>query len=237
MVGGRDYRKAPVQPRDPGPAPAGLVVQAVHPRRGAEPASAPGSVWPSRKRVFSVPNAAEKFTSTTSRAPTRASRRSPAPHVLRQLGLRRGRHQGRHAEGRAAGPAHGHPHAGLHEPRDDARRPARGRHAARHGARLRDVRHARRAAIAGHARRSGSAAGRHPQRQAPTRASRRVDRNKASPSRCSRAAWPTAATSIVARSSSQGTGRARAVDGEFAAGKTGTTENSGDAWFVGFTER
>jgi penicillin-binding protein 1A len=35
---------------------------------------------------------------------------------------------------------------------------------------------------------------------------------------------------------SQGTGR-RAAIGEFAAGKTGTTENYGDAWFVGFTER
>ena len=33
MVGGRDYATVAVQPRDPGPAPAGLVVQAVHPRR------------------------------------------------------------------------------------------------------------------------------------------------------------------------------------------------------------
>jgi penicillin-binding protein 1A len=37
---------------------------------------------------------------------------------------------------------------------------------------------------------------------------------------------------------SQGTGRRAALGpGEFAAGKTGTTENSGDAWFVGFNER
>ena len=37
---------------------------------------------------------------------------------------------------------------------------------------------------------------------------------------------------------SQGTGvRAALGDGVFAAGKTGTTENSGDAWFVGFTQR
>ncbi|HEX6390318.1 MAG TPA: transglycosylase domain-containing protein [Solirubrobacteraceae bacterium] len=35
---------------------------------------------------------------------------------------------------------------------------------------------------------------------------------------------------------SQGTGK-RAAFGEFAAGKTGTTENYGDAWFVGFTDR
>ncbi|HEX5897958.1 MAG TPA: transglycosylase domain-containing protein [Solirubrobacteraceae bacterium] len=37
---------------------------------------------------------------------------------------------------------------------------------------------------------------------------------------------------------SQGTGtRAALGPGKFAAGKTGTTENSGDAWFVGFNER
>jgi penicillin-binding protein 1A len=37
---------------------------------------------------------------------------------------------------------------------------------------------------------------------------------------------------------SQGTGRRAALGpGQFAAGKTGTTENSGDAWFVGFNDR
>jgi penicillin-binding protein 1A len=37
---------------------------------------------------------------------------------------------------------------------------------------------------------------------------------------------------------SQGTGRRAALGpGKFAAGKTGTTENSGDAWFVGFNDR
>jgi penicillin-binding protein 1A len=36
----------------------------------------------------------------------------------------------------------------------------------------------------------------------------------------------------------QGTGRRAALGpGKFAAGKTGTTENSGDAWFVGFNDR
>ena len=36
---------------------------------------------------------------------------------------------------------------------------------------------------------------------------------------------------------SQGTGvRAALGNGVFAAGKTGTTENYGDAWFVGFTQ-
>ena len=85
--GARDGRRArlrhaPVQPRHAGPAPARLVDQAVHPRRGAEEGhTAPGSLWPSRKRVFTVPGTtrqARSSSSTTSRASTRARRRSPA---------------------------------------------------------------------------------------------------------------------------------------------------------------
>jgi len=44
------------------------------------------------------------------------------------------------------------------------------------------------------------------------------------------------ATSIMSTVVTQGSGK-RAALGSFAAGKTGTTENFGDAWFVGFTER
>ena len=44
------------------------------------------------------------------------------------------------------------------------------------------------------------------------------------------------ATQVMSTVVAQGTGK-RAAIGEFAAGKTGTTENSGDAWFVGFTDR
>ena len=44
------------------------------------------------------------------------------------------------------------------------------------------------------------------------------------------------ATQVMSTVISQGTGRRAAID-KFAAGKTGTTENSGDAWFVGFTDR
>jgi len=46
----------------------------------------------------------------------------------------------------------------------------------------------------------------------------------------------TTATQIMSTVVSQGSGK-RAAIGSFAAGKTGTTENFGDAWFVGFTDR
>jgi penicillin-binding protein 1A len=46
------------------------------------------------------------------------------------------------------------------------------------------------------------------------------------------------AVGIMSTVVQRGTGkRAALADGTFAAGKTGTTENSGDAWFVGFTDR
>jgi penicillin-binding protein 1A len=43
--------------------------------------------------------------------------------------------------------------------------------------------------------------------------------------------------SLLQRVITQGTGRAAALPGYAAAGKTGTTENHGDAWFVGYTPR
>jgi penicillin-binding protein 1A len=63
-----------------------------------------------------------------------------------------------------------------------------------------------------------------------------VDENEPERIPALRAADAATATQIMATVVSQGTGR-RAAFGEFAAGKTGTTENSGDAWFVGFTKR
>jgi len=47
----------------------------------------------------------------------------------------------------------------------------------------------------------------------------------------------TKAASIMSTVVSSGSGKRAAIPGVFTAGKTGTTENFGDAWFVGFTDR
>jgi penicillin-binding protein 1A len=44
-------------------------------------------------------------------------------------------------------------------------------------------------------------------------------------------------SSILSTVVTSGTARAAAIPGVFAAGKTGTTENYGDAWFVGWTDK
>jgi penicillin-binding protein 1A len=48
--------------------------------------------------------------------------------------------------------------------------------------------------------------------------------------------YQTPLVELLQRVVERGTGRAAAIDGVFAAGKTGTSQNFRDAWFVGFTE-
>ena len=121
-------QRAAVQPRHPGPAPARLGLQAVHPRhRAAARDRAPARVWPSRKREFDVPGGRDKFVVNNYEGQLRRGHHAGrTPPDLRQLRLRRGRPEGRHAQGGAAGATDGDPHAGLHQPGDDARRPAEG---------------------------------------------------------------------------------------------------------------
>ena len=128
MVGGRDYAHAAVQPRHPGPAPAGLGDQAVHPRLGAEgghrrrarcgrraSASSPSPAR-SGSEKFVVNNFESKYAgSQTLAGGLTYSDNSVFSAVGISVGTKKIARAGR---------AHGHPHAGLVELRDDARRPA-----------------------------------------------------------------------------------------------------------------
>ena len=167
--------------------------------------------------------------------------------VFAQVGIKVGTRK----VARLAAP-HGHPHAGLAQLRDDARRPQAGRDAARHGARLRDVRQRRQAhlrhAEPGRAttratRRPGP--GRHRARSAAARTAsqagraarrRRGGQPQAHAQRCSTHASPTEVGSMLQTRRPARHRHARAGPGHVViAGKTGTTEDYGDAWFVGWT--
>ncbi len=66
--------------------------------------------------------------------------------------------------------------------------------------------------------------------------SRRRHATRSAPSACCRRRSPQTETSMLETVLQYGTGKAAAI-GQFAAGKTGTTSNYGDAWFVGWDSK
>ena len=221
------------------------------PRRCSQGIS-PNSVWASKKLTIDVPHSKEIFTvNNYEGAYSGITHARARDDVLRQLRVRPGRHQGRHAQGRPPGGAHGHPHERLAQLRDDARRPEGGRDPARHGARVRDVRQRRRPGLR-HAqprrrqpaRRHGARPGRHRadrrtgrrQGQADRAAERRARRSTASASAtCSTRAVAEQVSSLLQGVVRSAPARAPRSADTVVAGKTGTTEGYGDAWFVGWT--
>ena len=113
----RGLRLAPVQPRDAGPAPARLGLQAVRPRDRAR-ARHPARRRCGRRRSSRSPcparRARRSSSSTTTRTPTSGPRASrTATTLLGQLRLRPGRHEGGPAPRGADGRGPRHPHARL----------------------------------------------------------------------------------------------------------------------------
>ena len=151
--------------------------------------------------------------------------------ALRQLGLRRGRHQGRHPQRRQA-----RRRMGIRTPVSDNIAMTLG--GLKQGVTPLDMAHAYETlapaatahGLAARARRARSGISR--SRTATTRVDRR---NKPREKRVLRTSSPSTRDRCSRPSSARH--RHRRADGGFAAGKTGTTENYGDAWFVGFNER
>src|SRR3954468_11487461 len=241
MVGGRNFNSRPFNlatqgQRQPGSAIKPFILAEAL-RRGISPAS----VWPSRKRVFDVPGGNDKFTvnnfensysgSNTLAGALTASDNSIFAAVGLQVGTKRISRRARQMGIRT--PVSTNPAmtlGGLKEgvtPLDMA-------HAyetfAENGLRVTGtLGSSKQGPVGVRSVRTCPAAGR------PTRVLAENDLRRR---RVLGRDTAQTAVGIMQTVIQRGTGkRAGLADGSFAAGKTGTTENSGDAWFVGFTDR
>jgi penicillin-binding protein 1A len=241
MVGGRDYNARPFNlatqgQRQPGSAIKPFILAEAL-RRGISPAS----VWPSRKRIFNVPGGNDKFvvnnfessysgTNTLAGALT-ASDNSIFAAVGLQVGTKRIARLARQM--------------GIRTPVSS--NPAMTLGGLKQGVTPLDMAHAYETFAANGLRVTGtlgsSKAGPVGVRSvstlpAPARPPRTLARNQLRRRRVLTKDTAQTAVGIMQTVVQRGTGkRAALADGTFAAGKTGTTENSGDAWFVGFTDR
>ena len=239
MVGGRDYRELAVQPRHAGPAPAGLGVQAVRPgdraarrasgraRRGCRRSSRSAT-----RRVgcdFEVNNYEDAYAGVT----TLASATTFSDNaVYAQVGLKVGPAQDRRDS---------RERMGIRTP--VSRNCAMTLGGLKEGVTPLDMAHAYQTFATGGQFVTGSLGpdrgpvgireicrrdGDELQRQGP--------RTRSSVERVLPQGVAEQTNQILSTVIASGTAVRARID-EFAAGKTGTTENYGDAWFVGFTKQ
>src|SRR4051812_32249724 len=241
MVGGRSYNKRPFNlatqgQRQPGSAIKPFILAEAL-RRGISPAS----VWPSHKRVFDVPGGRDKFVvnnfegsytgTNTLAGALAASDNSIFAAVGLQVGTKRIARLARRM--------------GIRTPVSS--NPAMTLGGLRRGVTPLDMGHAYETFAAGGLRVYGTlGSSKHgpvgirsvSTLPAPGRPPRTLARNRLRRRRVLAKDTAQTAVGIMQTVVQKGTGkRAALADGTFAAGKTGTTENSGDAWFVGFTDR
>jgi penicillin-binding protein 1A len=241
MVGGRDYNTRPFNlatqgQRQPGSAIKPFILAEAL-RRGISPAS----VWPSRKRVFQVPGGSDKFTvnnfensysgTNTLAGALTASDNSIFAAVGLQVGTKRIARLVRQM--------------GIRTPVSS--NPAMTLGGLKQGVTPLDMAHAYETFADNGLRVYGSLGA---SKQGPVgirsvstlprrgRAPVVLAKNKVRRRRVLTKDLSQQTVGIMQTVITRGTGkRAGLADGTFAAGKTGTTENSGDAWFVGFTDR
>jgi penicillin-binding protein 1A len=241
MVGGRDYNARPFNlatqgQRQPGSAMKPFVLAEAL-RRGISPAS----VWPSKKRVFKVPGGSDKFVvnnfensysgSNTLAGALTASDNSIFAAVGLEVGTKRISRLARQM--------------GIRTP--VSTNPAMTLGGLKEGVTPLDMAHAYETFAENGLRITGTLGS---SRQGPVgvrsvttfptaaRPPRVLAENDLRRRRVLGKETAQTAVGIMQTVITRGTGkRAGLADGTFAAGKTGTTENSGDAWFVGFTDR
>jgi penicillin-binding protein 1A len=237
MVGGRDYAKRPFNLATQGQRQPGSSIKPFILAEALKKYSA-GSVWPSRKRVFTVPGTKGKEL-----FPVKNFENKYAGSQTLAGGLTYSDNSVYAAVGISVGPKK---IANLAE-RMGIRTPVSSNYAMtlgglKEGVTPLDMAHAYETLIAGGRRIYGTlGAG----NEGPVGIKEVLGANgkviKANKTRARRvlpARIANETVNIMTTVVSQGTGRRAALGpGQFAAGKTGTTENSGDAWFVGFNER
>lgn len=243
MVGGRDYAVKPFNlatqgQRQPGSAIKPFILAAAL-RKGISPQS----VWTSAPKVFTVPgtNGQEKFPvknfedTYTGRQTLAGALTYSDNSVFAEVGI-------------SGLKPNGPKKIAMLAERMGIRTPISTNYAMtlgglEQGVTPLDMAHAYETLIAGGQRISGTLGAGHAgpvgiRRVETLKDGQLVEENKPRRTRVLSTSVANEAVQIMSTVVSQGTGRRAALDdGTFAAGKTGTTENSGDAWFVGFTDR
>jgi penicillin-binding protein 1A len=236
MVGGRDYDERPFNLATQGQRQPGSSIKPFILAAALKKGYSPGSLWPSRKRVFTVPGTrghekfvVNNFESKYAGAQTLAGGLTYSDNaVFSAVGISVGTKK----------------IASLAE-RMGIRTPVSSNYAMtlgglKQGVTPLDMAHAYQTLIA-HGRRVGGTLGASDDGPVGVTRVDGPDLHKKNKQRLTPVLPQSIADQTVGIMStvvSQGTGRRAALGpGQFAAGKTGTTENSGDAWFVGFNER
>jgi penicillin-binding protein 1A len=237
MVGGRDYAKRPFNlatqgQRQPGSSIKPFILAEALKRFG------PGSVWPSRKRIFTVPGTKgrEKFVVNNFESKYAGSQT-----------LAGGLTYSDNAVFSAVGITVGTKKIASLAERMGIRTPVSSNYAMtlgglKHGVTPLDMAHAYETFIE-HGRRVGGTLGASEDgpiglQWVKSPGGKTLEKNKTRRTPVLQRAIADQTVGIMTTVIKQGTGtRASLGPDTFAAGKTGTTENSGDAWFVGFNDR
>ena len=234
MVGGRSYDESPFNLATEGERQPGSSFKAFDLAAALEDGISPGSVWASKEKVFLVPNSGgrEKFVvhndegaysgSNTLTGATAFSDNS----IYAEVGLKVGTH-------RIATLAH---RMGITTPLST--NPAMTIGGLTVGVTPLDMAHSYETIAHGGSRVSGSLSqpGEPVGIQEVQAGGHTLDKNRVETTRVLPPEIAATETSMLETVVQYGTGRAAAL-GQFAAGKTGTTSNYGDAWFVGWDSK
>ena len=238
MVGGRNYAKRPFNLATQGQRQPGSSIKPFILAAALRKGYAPGSLWPSRKRVFTVPGTSgrEKFVVNNFESKYAGSQT-----------LAGGLTYSDNSVYSAVGISVGTKKIAALAERMGIRTPVSSNYAMtlgglRQGVTPLDMAHAYETFVE-HGRRVGGTLGASDdgpvgiaEVDSPTGKVLEKNKRRTTPVLAPGIADQT--VNVMTTVISQGTGtRAALGPGQFAAGKTGTTENSGDAWFVGFNDR